>query len=89
MADGYDVVVIGAGTGGYSAALRASQLGKRVAIVERRSTAAHAPTRLHTDDLPQSAAVLDTVTARPSKIKASGEPDRSAIKAFQPSSISW
>jgi dihydrolipoamide dehydrogenase len=35
MGDGYDVVVIGAGTGGYSAALRAAQLGKRVAIVER------------------------------------------------------
>ena len=35
MADAYDVVVIGAGTGGYSAALRAAQLGKRVALVER------------------------------------------------------
>ena len=35
MADGYDVAVIGAGTGGYSAALRAAQLGKRVLIVER------------------------------------------------------
>ena len=35
MGDGYDVAVIGAGTGGYSAALRAAELGKRVAIVER------------------------------------------------------
>ncbi|HEV8087350.1 MAG TPA: FAD-binding protein, partial [Actinomycetota bacterium] len=34
MGDPYDVVVIGAGTGGYSAALRAAQLGKRVALVE-------------------------------------------------------
>ena len=32
MADAYDVVVIGGGTGGYSTALRAAQLGKRVAL---------------------------------------------------------
>ncbi len=31
----FDIVVIGAGPGGYVAAIRASQLGKRVAIVER------------------------------------------------------
>ncbi len=31
----FDVVVIGAGPGGYVAAIRASQLGKKVAIVER------------------------------------------------------
>lgn len=30
----YDVVVLGAGPGGYIAAIRASQLGKKVAIVE-------------------------------------------------------
>ena len=35
MADAYDVVVIGSGTGGYSCALRSAQLGKRVALVER------------------------------------------------------
>ena len=35
MSDAYEFVVIGAGTGGYSCALRAAQLGKRVAIVER------------------------------------------------------
>jgi dihydrolipoamide dehydrogenase len=33
----YDVVVIGAGTGGYVAAIRASQLGKTVAVVEKQS----------------------------------------------------
>ncbi|MEM0260506.1 MAG: dihydrolipoyl dehydrogenase [Sulfolobales archaeon] len=32
----YDVIVIGGGPGGYPAAIRASQLGKRVAIVEER-----------------------------------------------------
>lgn len=31
----YDIIVIGSGPGGYVAAIRASQLGKRVAIVER------------------------------------------------------
>ena len=32
----YDVIVIGAGTGGYVAAIRASQLGKKVAVVEKQ-----------------------------------------------------
>ena len=35
MAD-YDVVVLGAGPGGYVAAIRASQLGKKVAVVEKK-----------------------------------------------------
>ncbi|MGE0446303.1 MAG: FAD-dependent oxidoreductase, partial [Vicinamibacterales bacterium] len=36
MANAYDVVVIGAGTGGYVAAIRASQLGLKVAVVEKQ-----------------------------------------------------
>ena len=32
----YEVVVIGAGPGGYAAAIRAADLGKKVAIIERR-----------------------------------------------------
>lgn len=36
MADHYDVVVLGAGPGGYIAAIRASQLGKKVAVVEKK-----------------------------------------------------
>ena len=35
MASEYDVVVIGSGTGGYVAAIRAAQLGLRTAVVER------------------------------------------------------
>lgn len=35
MADEYDVVVLGAGPGGYVAAIRAAQLGLKVAIVEK------------------------------------------------------
>jgi dihydrolipoamide dehydrogenase len=38
MAHEYDVVVIGSGTGGYVAAIRAAQLGLRTAVVERAPT---------------------------------------------------
>ena len=36
MANEFDVVVIGAGTGGYVAAIRASQLGLKTAVVEKQ-----------------------------------------------------
>jgi dihydrolipoamide dehydrogenase len=38
MADRFDLVVIGAGPGGYVAAIRAAQLGLKVACVEKRAT---------------------------------------------------
>src|SRR6516225_7898633 len=38
MAERYDLVVIGGGPGGYVAAIRAAQLGKSVALVEKRPT---------------------------------------------------
>ncbi|MGJ3233682.1 dihydrolipoyl dehydrogenase [Marivirga sp.] len=37
MASKYDIIVVGSGPGGYVAAIRASQLGKKVAIVEKES----------------------------------------------------
>jgi dihydrolipoamide dehydrogenase len=36
VANEYDVVVVGAGTGGYPTAIRAAQLGLRVAVVEKQ-----------------------------------------------------
>jgi dihydrolipoamide dehydrogenase len=39
MGDRYDLIVIGAGPGGYTAAIRAAQLGKRVACIDRRAAA--------------------------------------------------
>ncbi len=38
MADQYDVIVIGSGPGGYVCAIRAAQLGLKVACVEKRET---------------------------------------------------
>ena len=37
MADAFDVVIIGGGPGGYVAAIRASQLGMKTAVVEREN----------------------------------------------------
>ncbi|MBX2826029.1 MAG: dihydrolipoyl dehydrogenase [Gammaproteobacteria bacterium] len=37
MADSYDLIVIGSGPGGYVAAIRASQLGMKTAVVERET----------------------------------------------------
>jgi dihydrolipoamide dehydrogenase len=38
MAERFDLIVIGAGPGGYVAAIRAAQLGKKVACVDKRGT---------------------------------------------------
>jgi dihydrolipoamide dehydrogenase len=38
MAERFDLIVIGSGPGGYVAAIRAAQLGKSVALVEKRAT---------------------------------------------------
>ena len=31
----YDIVILGGGSGGYACALRAAELGKRVALIEK------------------------------------------------------
>jgi len=35
MSDSYDIIVIGAGPGGYVCAIRAAQLGLRTAVVDK------------------------------------------------------
>ena len=37
MSTSYDILVVGAGPGGYVAAIRAAQLGLRVAVVEKEA----------------------------------------------------
>jgi dihydrolipoamide dehydrogenase len=87
MSDAYDVVVVGAGTGGYSCALRAAQLGKRVALVERDQRLGGTCLLrgcIPTKALLQSAAVMDAVNRSEEwGIKASGEPDWTQVQAFE------
>ncbi len=81
--DSYDVVVIGSGTGGYSAAIRSAELGKRVAIVERDDRLGG--TCLLRGCIPskallESAAVMDRIERSEEwGIKASGEVDWSKV----------
>jgi dihydrolipoamide dehydrogenase len=49
----YDLIVIGTGPGGYVAAIRASQLGMKVAVVEKRNT--HGGTCLNVGCIPSKA----------------------------------
>jgi dihydrolipoamide dehydrogenase len=87
MGDAYDVVVVGAGTGGYSCALRLAQLGKRVALVERDDRVGGTCLLrgcIPTKALLQSAAVMDAVNhSEEWGITASGEPDWPKIQAFE------
>jgi dihydrolipoamide dehydrogenase len=87
MADAFDVVVIGAGTAGYSAALRAAQLERNVVLVDRDERIGGTCLLrgcIPTKALLQSAAVMDTVNrAAEWGVKASGEPDWTAVKDFE------
>ena len=53
MADQFDVTIIGTGPGGYVCAIRAAQLGLKVAVVEKR--AAHGGTCLNVGCIPSKA----------------------------------
>jgi len=59
MAEKFDLVVIGAGPGGYTAAIRAAQLGKTVACIEKRPGKALGGTCLNVGCIP-SKALLDS-----------------------------
>ena len=52
MAQEYDLVILGGGTGGYVAAIRASQLGLKTAIVEKENLGG---TCLHKGCIPSKA----------------------------------
>jgi dihydrolipoamide dehydrogenase len=77
--DSYDLVVLGAGTGGYAAALRAAELGKTVALIERDDQLGG--TCLLRGCIPskallESAAVMDRISRSEEwGIRASGEAD--------------
>ena len=87
MSDAYDAIVIGGGTGGYSCALRAAQLGKRVVLVEKDDRIGGTCLLrgcIPTKALLQSAAVMDAVTRSEEwGIKAKGSPDWAGIRAFE------
>ena len=53
MAEMFDVAVIGTGPGGYVCAIRAAQLGMRVAVIEKRAT--HGGTCLNIGCIPSKA----------------------------------
>ena len=91
MADDYDVIVIGAGTGGYSCALRAAELGKRVAVVERDERLGGTCLLrgcIPTKALLQSAAVMDAVERSEQwGIIATGRVDWDGVVAFRDASV--
>src|SRR5215470_330596 len=53
MAAPYDLIVIGTGPGGYVCAIRAAQLGLKVAVIDRRAT--HGGTCLNVGCIPSKA----------------------------------
>ncbi|HYH27159.1 MAG TPA: FAD-dependent oxidoreductase, partial [Actinomycetota bacterium] len=85
--DSFDVVVIGSGTGGYSAALRAAQLGLSVGLVERDERLGGTCLLrgcIPTKALLQSGAVMDEINrAEEWGIKASGEPQWDKVQAYK------
>ncbi|WP_028783148.1 dihydrolipoyl dehydrogenase [Thalassobacillus devorans] len=76
MAHDYDLVVLGGGTGGYVAAIRASQLGMKVAVVEKGKMGG---TCLHKGCIPSKALLRSAEVYRQTK-----EADKYGITAVQP-----
>ncbi len=55
MSQSYDLIIIGAGPGGYNAAIRAGQLGLKTAIIEKRETKKLGGTFLNVGCIPSKA----------------------------------
>lgn len=78
----YDVVVLGSGPGGYVAAIRASQLGFKTAIIEKESLGGICLNWgcIPTKALLKSAQVMDYINhSKDFGIEASGKPDFAAV----------
>ena len=58
----YDLIVIGTGPGGYVCAIRAAQLGLKVAVVEKRAT--HGGTCLNVGCIPSKALLHASESSR-------------------------
>jgi dihydrolipoamide dehydrogenase len=87
VADAFDLVVLGAGTGGYSAAIRAATLGLKVALVERDKVGG---TCLHRGCIPtkallHSAEVFDTIREGAAVGVSAGEPtfDWAGVQSYK------
>ena len=79
----YDVVVIGTGPGGYVAAIRASQLGFKTAVIERESLGGICLNWgcIPTKALLKSAQVYEYIKhAKDYGIEASGQQDFGAVR---------
>ncbi|MCA0970150.1 dihydrolipoyl dehydrogenase [Halobacillus litoralis] len=82
MAEEYDLVVLGGGTGGYVAAIRASKLGLKTALVEKRELGG---TCLHRGCIPSKALLRSAEVFRQTKEAESygvsaGEPTLNFLK---------
>jgi len=80
----YDVIIIGSGPGGYVAAIRASQLGLKTAVVERESLGGICLNWgcIPTKALLKSGQVFEYITHASEygiKIEGNAEPDFAAI----------
>jgi dihydrolipoamide dehydrogenase len=87
MPDPFDVIVIGSGTGGYSAALRSATLDQKVALVERDDRLGGTCLLrgcIPTKALLQSAAVMDEISGSEEwGISASGKPEWPKVQEFK------
>src|SRR5690625_2826066 len=77
MTKEYDLVVLGGGPGGYVAAIRASQLGMQVAIVEKNKLGG---TCLHKGCIPSKALLRSSEVYRQTKSAAMYGVDTSVVK---------
>ena len=88
MAEGVDLLVVGGGPGGYTAALRAAQLGREVILVDRLGLAGLGGVCLHSGCIPSKALIeLAEVVHRPATMRVAGVISRGIsadLTRFQP-----